>query len=492
MTQTSFYLGIRQTLMSVTNEDDIKNETNPSLSTGSLLNNEFVETFVHEDDELNLDVTLNRGKWSCKECNVEIAIHPDKGNFAIKRHLETSKHKANIIKNKIIRMDVDEIHRRFLKMMLRCNIPLYKVEENEFKLFFLECFNLKLKSRTMYRTELMNTLYEEEIKSKKKTIGDNKFYIQLDETPDKTGRKIMNIFVGILSERNYEPPFLLNTLELETFDAESVAEIVEFEVFKLISKPKEKKNFVLFITDGAAYCIKTGKILKESFKGLKHVVCIAHNMHNLSETIQKSAPKVNKLIVYAKRHYNFQRKLKKNFKMKYKVSFPSFPVQTRWGTWLLFASFLFNNYQTIKEHISTTKKSAHSDKILSLMSNHTLLEEFEIVSCYFFLTGMIKKVETNGLTVTEVVSIIKNLENNLKHDYVKKRWKEIKEKNPDLKYFLSYNVLTCTLTERFYNYSPLTTVQVERSFSNLKYVLNERRTNMSIQTLRSSLFFLNK
>lgn len=85
-------------------------------------------------------------------------------------------------------------------MMIKCNIPLNDIESKELVSFLNDCFKFKLLSRTAYRTNYLTKYYYEQLQLKTETIKGCKIYIQIDETPDKIGRKILNIFIGKLNK----------------------------------------------------------------------------------------------------------------------------------------------------------------------------------------------------------------------------------------------------------------------------------------------------
>ena len=61
-----------------------------------------------------------------------------------------------------------------------------------------------------------------------------------------------------------------------------------------------KENFCLFVTDGAAYCVKAGKALKVFFPSMVHVTCVAHATHLAFEDVRKKSEKANLCIVSLK------------------------------------------------------------------------------------------------------------------------------------------------------------------------------------------------
>ena len=56
------------------------------------------------------------------------------------------------------------------------------------------------------------------------------------------------------------------------------------------------EKVLLFLKDGAAYCVKAGKYLKELYPNLLHCLCLAHGLNSVAELVRYSFSKVDKLI----------------------------------------------------------------------------------------------------------------------------------------------------------------------------------------------------
>jgi hypothetical protein len=95
------------------------------------------------------------------------------------------------------------------------NIRLNILNDVAFKELLEKYAKRPLMSRTTYRTKLVPALYSQGHLSIINQFKNHPFYLILDETPDFSGRKIINILAGKLLEREYTKPFLINTLELE-------------------------------------------------------------------------------------------------------------------------------------------------------------------------------------------------------------------------------------------------------------------------------------
>jgi hypothetical protein len=63
------------------------------------------------------------------------------------------------------------------------------------------------------------------------------------------------------------------------------------------------EKVLLFVSDGAQYMLKTGKLLKERYTNMLHVACIAHALNRICEFIRNKFPDVDKLISTCKKKF---------------------------------------------------------------------------------------------------------------------------------------------------------------------------------------------
>ncbi len=96
-------------------------------------------------------------------------------------------------------------------------------------------------------------------------------------------------------------------------------------------------------------------------------------------------------------------------------------------------------------------------------------------------------MEKSGLTVNVTIEIRNIIKNLITESCLIERFKEIIERNTYCHFFENFNILWCLVNERVYEYAPLLTVDVGRSFSQLRYILGDLKTNMKVDTLKKSL-----
>ena len=99
-------------------------------------------------------------------------------------------------------------------MMIRSNIPLSKVDFPAFRDIFSKFCGRKLNSSSHYRKDILPRLAKQ-CDKQILNVFKNPFYIMIDESPDRIGRKILNILVGKLSKLGPEKSYVYECIECE-------------------------------------------------------------------------------------------------------------------------------------------------------------------------------------------------------------------------------------------------------------------------------------
>lgn len=77
---------------------------------------------------------------------------------------------------------------------------------------------------------------------------------------------------------------------------EQIAIKVEEAIAKLTKGDIVEEKFLLLLTDNAQAMKAAGRILKEHYKSLQHVLCLAHILHNVVKFIISKSPIVDDFI----------------------------------------------------------------------------------------------------------------------------------------------------------------------------------------------------
>lgn len=130
----------------------------------------------------------------------------------------------------------------------------------------------------------------------KEKLTDKDFYVAVDETTDRCGRAMTAILCGPLDGSAMERPFLVDVLDIEAANNETVQQAITGALHRLFGSDLNYRRVRLFLTDGAAYCLKAGRGLKDVFPNLLHVTCICHGLNRVAETVRYEYELVDQLI----------------------------------------------------------------------------------------------------------------------------------------------------------------------------------------------------
>lgn len=157
---------------------------------------------------------------------------------------------------------------------------------------------------------------------------------------------VLAIDMSNLSSKKFNKKFIIDIKKINSKDSNTIFNEIELSLKKVNQNFIEKNQFKVLITDGATVCRKVGKIFKEKY-GVKHVICLCHNLHNLAETVRKELKTLGHFlevinIKWSKGHH---------FKQCWNISksLPKFSsyVTTMWGTWIESALFFKDHFAEI-------------------------------------------------------------------------------------------------------------------------------------------------
>lgn len=257
-------------------------------------------------------------------------------------------------------------------------------------------------------------------------------------------------------------------------------------------------------TDAAAYMLKAGNSLNVFYPNLLHVTCLAHGLHRVAETVRDLFPEVNTLISATKKVF-----LKAPYRIQcYKQRLPDTPlppepVITRWGTWIEAVNFYSDNFEAVKYVVETLSpdSAVSASESLSAFNNSKVICSVSYIKTHF---SCIKKLETAGLTLQEAIGIVEEAVNKLNAvqgevgDKVSTKLNAVLNRNPGYSTLHTIyricngetvesieNILPSTIP--LYKHAPVTTCDVERSFSIYKNILSDRRQSMSTDNIEKYL-----
>ena len=188
------------------------------------------------------------------------------------------------------------------------------------------------------------------------------------------------------------------------------------------------------------------------------------------------------------------------------ISLPPEPVVTRWGTWLEAAIFYTDNYHHIKNIVSDFAESSESiTKCKNLFHKKEITEQLAFIKAnYSFLSKHITQLETSQMVLTEAINIVDITETYLKSvpgptgKTILNKFNNVISKNDGYRKLVAVSKILSNIqsdvdTDCDLNltgeqisalkYAPITSVDVERSFSSYKEILTDRRQKFTVENI---------
>ncbi len=97
------------------------------------------------------------------------------------------------------------------------------------------------------------------------------------------------------------PPVFIDTIKLIKANSDNIVKEVKFLLRALIQNRCSRHNFKFLVTDGATYCLKVGRLLKDEYVEMKHIVCVCYNIHLLAEELKKKYNNTNEFVSLLKK-----------------------------------------------------------------------------------------------------------------------------------------------------------------------------------------------
>lgn len=470
--------------------------------------------------EYNKDLATDGERVYCNICEKNIAC--DK-KFQVDQHIKTASHAAKKVKRKECSstqgfLTIDSFSKSdggnnfnldLCNALTSSNIPFNKLNNPNFRSFLQKyCVNQNIPDESTIRKKYLEVIYKDVLEEIRKDIGDNNIWISADETVDKCGRYIAHLVCGKLDHMGPSRPHLLACKALDVVNHSTIARFVNDSVHKLWPNDESSSERVLiFISDAAPYMVKAAKSLLLFYPNLLHVTCLAHGLHRVAEKVRDVFAPVNKIISSGKKIF-----LKAPVRVAvYKemcpdLPLPPEPILTRWGTWLNAALFYAQNLDAIKKVINTldSDDSAAVFVAKEMLSDSSLQKNLTMIETHFsWLPLCITKLESSNLSLNEAIEEINTVEKNVDAipgaiEGVKEKFKYILNKNSGFSKLKKVNDFINGIGDdlpsevpaekaKYFKYCPVTSVEVERTFSAFKLLLTERRQNLTVQHLEKHI-----
>lgn len=470
-------------------------------------------------NEFGEDVFSTDGKiLFCKICSVKVASEK---KFTITQHLSRDKHVKGLEMNKAKNSKyttqaffTDTLTNSFNKdlcfAMLSSNIPLAKLKQSNFRNFLEKYMNRQIPEESTIRKNYVSTCYDETIASIRAYVENKKIWVSIDETTDVEGRYVANVIVGTLENNCPGKTFLLDSAVLEKANFSTISKLFDNSMSILWPTGIKHDSVLLFLSDAAPYMVKAAKSISALYSKMIHVTCIAHGLHRIAEEIRNNFPEIDTLISNVKKIFLKAPSRVLLFKsIAPEISMPPEPILTRWGTWLSAANYYCEHFHVIKAVVNELNKndSTAIKKSQELLAKQELEASLAFVKTnYGSLPTCITRLEKSGLSLIDAISIVDEAEvfinrnNSGQGKEIQKKLEAVLKKNNGFKAIKNIkNILEGKTVSRdedtvpedftfddmtYMKFAPITSVDVERSFSIYKQILADNRRTLTFEHIK--------
>ncbi|KAJ4426237.1 hypothetical protein ANN_27049 [Periplaneta americana] len=167
-------------------------------------------------------------------CNLCQCAVSSTQKFLVQQHITTSKHQANKQLNSkqrqlfLTQPTTSNVRSEFnidlCRSLISADIPLYKLKNKVFREFLEKYTQHTIPDESTLRKTYAPSIYDETIQKIRDEIKDSSIWVSIDETPDKEGRLVGNVVIGLLSER-YSERILLHCDVLEKCNNKTIVKL---------------------------------------------------------------------------------------------------------------------------------------------------------------------------------------------------------------------------------------------------------------------------
>lgn len=300
----------------------------------------------------------------------------------------------------------------------------------------------------------------------------------------------------------------------ETTNHATVAHIIVEALKSVLGNQDKFEKVLLLLTDSAAYMHKMASGMSALLPNCLHVTCLVHGLHRIAETVRTLFKDIDLLIANAKKVFRKAPNRISMFKEKNPdLPLPPQPCLTRWGTWLAAALYYADHFEEIKATVDVL--DAGDAEAIGITQD--LLKRSQLRADLVFIKGhfadlppTIVQLQSRAIKAPAAWSIFVRAVQplyDLPQEKLRKKLDDVLRRNSGLLKLLpilkqldpTCNSLTMNLHDApelppaalaAFVYAPLTTVDVERSFSQYKAVLRSNRTNFTEGNLRKYMVVL--
>ena len=399
-----------------------------------------------------------------------------------------------------------DFNQSLTKMLIKTDIPLKKVNHSAFRQFFETEFQRKLPDESTLRKNYVSGLSNEKMEEVRESLRQGYIWIQIDETTDVCGRIVTNVMAGLLNES--KSVYLLDVHFLEATNCTTVSRALLQTLDLLYPDRADFSKVLLLLSDSAAYMKKMASGMSALLPKAIHVTCLAHGVHRLAEKIRSSFQNVDLLVNNGKKAFLKAASRQRVFReLKPSLPLPPRPVTTRWGTWITAVKYYADHLEDIKEVVAALDEDAASVTALKqILSTAGLKIDIAYITAHCAsLVNCLLVLEKQDARLLEQWSAFHSVHECTKDlPQLKDKWPAVISRNSGLSSLMplmrvlypgspdlgishddSYmdSLTACEIAA--FKFAPLTSVDVERSFSRYKTVLRQNREAFTKENLKA-------
>ena len=320
---------------------------------------------------------------------------------------------------------------------------------------------------------------------------DNYVWVSIDETTDAYGRYmyVVNVVAGPLDGSS--SLYLIDVQYVKASNHSTIAHVLIDALNNILGSEKAMVKVLNLLTDAASYMLKMAKGVAALLPNCLHFTCLTHGIHRLAESLRSLHPSVDKLVSNVKKVFVKSPSRRSSFKkVNPGVPLPPEPVTTRWGTWISAVLYYAEHFEAVKKalyEIDSTDAAAISTA-QELMESQKVREELAYITANFAnVPKIIQELQKDNRGHADLKIFIKFMKSLESHPVLREKMAAVVGRNALLSKLSAILRITVPYVPYIprdaevpalppaalvaYTHAPLTTVDVERSFSQCKAVL---------------------
>lgn len=297
-----------------------------------------------------------------------------------------------------------------------------------------------------------------------------------------------------MTESEPGTPHLIVSRVLEETNHSTIARVVRDALRVLWPAKENEEKLLVIVTDAAAYMIKAAKALQVFYPKAVHVTCLAHALHRLAEEIRANFPEVNALISSVKKVFvKAPSRVMLFTEMMQDIRLPPQPIITRWGTWIEAALYYSEHLEDVKRVLDAMDKNeaASIPAAINACNEKSLQSKLVFIKTYFSkLPATITRLEEKAMPLFSALevyetAVVRDIPGEI-GNCLRNKIEKTEARNPGLMFLRDVSKVLQGESEKQLNgysasdiasfrYCPVTSCEVERSFSSYKNILSDRR-----------------